>query len=302
MKDIEYGSAVILIILSSACIALTSFLGKHILITIALPAVMFLRFLFPSLLLWWVALLSGVSSFDKSQLLHNIIRASFGVLSQYALFYYLQYGSVLNATLLFMTSPLFIPLISFFLQKIKIHHIQWISMIIGFVGVACILKPGRNIIDWHALIGLMSGFFNAVSQVYFHKISRHVNASVATLSAYTFSTAISLLIFIVFYIVYHPTQTMLQLAFTQPNITMLFIGLAIFGISNKAFRSRAFQKVKAPSTITPFLYTAIIFSGLIDWIAYGRTPDYMSILGALLIVSSGILLYIKRKKPIYEDL
>jgi len=295
----QYLIGISLMVVSSVFVALSSLLGKELVLSLALPIVMLLRYLLPALILWWVALSTKLPRFNKQCIKHHAIRAILGILSQYALFYYLMYGSVLDATLLFMTSPLFVPLISRIMLKTTIRKMQWLSLIVGFIGVAFILKPTHGLLDWHAAIGLASGLFNAGSQVYYHKIIKQSNVKSATLYMYTFSTALALIPIIIFW---HPLIHILSslnfqnLYFIHLNIILLLISLAFVSISNKTFRGKAYSKVNNAYSLTPFLYTAIIFAGLLDWLIYHIIPDYLSIIGAILIIISGLILYMNTTK------
>jgi len=291
----RYIIVIFLMLLSSAFVALSSLLGKQLVLSLALPIVMLLRYLLSALILWWVALITSIPRFNKRNLIHYAIRALLGVLSQYALFYYLIYGSILDATLLFMTTPLFVPLISKIMQKIPIQRKQWISVIVGFIGVVFILKPTHNILDWHAVIGLTSGLFNAASQVYYHKILKQSNVKSANLYMYTFSALFALIPVIIFW---HPLANALPFFNIHVNssLILLLISLAIVGISNKSFKGKAYSKVSKASSLTPLLYTAIVFAGLLDWLVYNIVPDTLSIIGAVLITASGFVLYIGKSK------
>lgn len=295
----KYLLGISFMLLSSAFVAFSSLLGKQLLLSLALPIVMFLRYFLPALILWSSTFIS-VPHFNMRQIIHHGIRATLGVLSQYALFYYLIHGSILNATLLFMTSPLFVPLISRILFKTPIKTIQWISLIIGFSGVALILKPTHNIFNWAMIIGLISGLLNACSQVYYHKIIREFDIKSSIIYMYTVSAVLTLIPVIIFWnLLMH---SLLTIDFHNNHILYLFFILfliSLISICNKTLRGKAYSKVNNASSLTPFLYTAIIFSGFLDWIVYGITPDFLSIIGAILVISSGFILYINKNLQTY---
>lgn len=113
----QYSQAIILMTISSLFVALSTLLGKWLTVSIALPMLVFLRFLVPALILWWTVLITNTCNIEIKNLKEHCLRALFVVLSQYALFYYLSHGSILNGTLFFMTSPLFVPLILRVTQK-----------------------------------------------------------------------------------------------------------------------------------------------------------------------------------------
>jgi drug/metabolite transporter (DMT)-like permease len=44
------------------------------------------------------------------------------------------------------------------------------------------------------------------------------------------------------------------------------------------------------SFVTPFSYLTLIFAGLYDWAIFAQIPDWISVLGAAIIVSGAALL------------
>lgn len=292
----QYYQAIVLMLLSSIFVALAALFGKWLALSVALPVLIFFRFLFPAVLLWWVVFVTKVPTFNKRGVWLNLLRAVFVVLSQYAFFYYLIQGSMLNATLLFLTSPLFVPLISRFLQKTPIHWHQWTSIVIGFVGVVCILHPSQDVFEWPMLVGLFSGVCNAFSQITYHKISKQTDTHTATLMMYSFA---ALLTFMPTLFYWHSIALLLAPAHLHANLGLflLLVVFAMVAISNQALRGRAYSKVNKALSLTPFMYTAIVFSGLLDWWVFHSRPDLISIVGTALVFTSGIILCIVKVKP-----
>ena len=165
--------------------------------------------------------------------------------------------------------------------------------------MAFVLHPTHHVLGWRAIIGLMSGLLNADSQVYYHKIMKQSDVKSATLLMFTFST---LLAFIPVVMFWHPLVNTLisfdihnnYLAYS--SMFLLFVGLAFVSISNKIFRGKAYSKVSNAGQLTPFLYASIVFAGLLDWMVYGMVPDYLSIMGTVFIILSGLILYFSYRK------
>lgn len=284
----NYFHAIALMLISSLCITLNGLVGKTLLISYALPLVMFLRYLFPTLISLWLAIVDRWPTFEKKYLIHYAIRSLFGLLSQYAWFFYLIHGSILDATLLLMTSPLFVPILLRLLQKTPIQHEQWFSIVIGFIGVGFILKPNQQILNFYALIGLCSGLFNALSQVYYHKIVKSIQVKNANLYMYSFSSIFALIPLIFYWHDLINFSHDFSATSTQANL-FLFVCLAFIGMTSKTFRGKAYKKVDKASRLTPFLYMSIIFATIFDWIAYHQLPDLLSVIGALFILISGLI-------------
>ncbi len=107
---------------------------------------------------------------------------------------------------------------------------------------------------------------------------------------YSFATLIALIPAIIFW---HPISELFSSAHTHINLDSLILitGLGLTGISNQILRGKAYCKVNKVATLTPFLYTAVVFSGLLDWLVFQKLPDYESLIGAILIIASGLTLF-----------
>jgi drug/metabolite transporter (DMT)-like permease len=101
----------------------------------------------------------------------HIIRALIGVLTMMLFYYSLRYISLVNGTLLVMTNPFFIPIIVFIIFR-KLAPLKiWLSILLGFVGVALLLKPSHDIFDYHSLYALAAAFTGGLAIVLLRKLS-----------------------------------------------------------------------------------------------------------------------------------
>lgn len=284
--DKQYITSVGLMLMSSACLALATLFAKYLTESFYLPLLIFLRFLVPGLLMWWIIVMTDLPRFPLLRSKVYFLRAVFVILSQYALFYYLLHGTILNATLLFMTSPLFVPLIEKVIYKKSLTWMNMMSLLVGFAGIIFILKPQTGIIAWPTLIGVASGFFNACSQVTFHKIAKKSYPTEISLWHYTICTFVAMIPLL--FVWNHISWSQLSAVVMNGHYLLLFIGFGMAGISNQILRSHAYRKVSNLMSLALFLYTAVIFSAILDWVVFGITPDKWSIFGAILISLGGL--------------
>jgi drug/metabolite transporter (DMT)-like permease len=49
--------------------------------------------------------------------------------------------------------------------------------------------------------------------------------------------------------------------------------------------------------VGPFLYAGPVFAGLLDWLIWGRLPDVLFVLGALIVVAAATLALRLRGAP-----
>jgi drug/metabolite transporter (DMT)-like permease len=281
--------ATLLMLSSCFCVALVSLFGKITEHHLGLPLALFSRFAAPAALMGLTLFVITRHTLNHKNLGLHMIRALFVVLSQTALFFYLQHSSVLNATLLYMTSPLFIPLILRLTYHTRIKKSQWASLLIGFIGVVLILKPNASLLTGYAFIGLLSGFFNALSQIAYYRVSQKSNPSSASFYLYVFSTLLVILPCLFFWISGSSITTNLHL--NDPAMLLILLtSVAMISIGNQTCRGYAYRKAQQPSRLSPLMSSTLVFATLIDWLYFHHLPDMLSFVGAGLIVTSGILL------------
>lgn len=285
----EYVVAIAFALLSALSLAVTNLFAKQLTSATGIYLAVFLRFFAPFLLAAWITLAFMKQRPSFSDWPVHLLRSVFTFGAQLCLFLYLVQGSVLMGTLLFSTSGLFLPFITYVLFGVEIRRRHLLAIAVSFVGVAIALNP---VVDFHWImaIGLLAGLLNAGTQASMHHLSKEVDA----LSASTIMFGICSLFGVCLLIGLGDINALMRLAsFERLSAGHLFAILVLFSIasmSNQAFRSKAFQIVRKPSSITPFLFVSIVFAGGLDWWVYGIVPAPNVYAGTALIVGGGLIM------------
>ena len=80
--------------------------------------------------------------------------------------------TLIDAVLLVNAAPLFIPLVAFLWNRTPITPAVGISLLVGFIGVVLIIKPGADLLtNPSALIALSAALFSAIALVSVNKLS-----------------------------------------------------------------------------------------------------------------------------------
>lgn len=207
----------------------------------------------------------------------HLLRAISGLASYFCLFIAVQYISLIDATLLANSAPLFLPFVTWVWTKTKITLSLWVSLIIGFIGVVFIINPDGNwshLFDsWMVLIALLGSLFSAIALQTVRYLRKHES---------TFP--------IVFY--YFLIATCLLLPFSDWHSLSredweLLMGVGICLAFIQAGLAQAY-KYASPVLLGPFNYTVVIFAGLIDWWIWHVVPSLLGFCGILLISFGGI--------------
>ncbi len=216
-----------------------------------------------------------------------VARISFGLLATLLYIASLNLIPFLNATLLYNTAPLFIPLFAILLWGARISGKVWISLGLGFFGVFLILKPDlASLAKWGNLISLAAGISQALAFIYLKMLTRTEPVGRLILYYYFFSSCF--------------LTPFVFLFWEAPPLDS--VGWALCG-GLAAFLSQFFvvkaYKYADASHVGAFQYTAVVFSGIIGWIVWNQVPSYHAILGTLFVILGGAsaLIFYQPKPP-----
>ena len=166
-------------------------------------------------------------------------------------------------------------------EKLGLHRIT--AVIIGFIGVLVIVKPGSDLFKLESLFPLAAAFFMAISYLA-TRFLMSTESSVAIIFYYSFALLITSLIFF-------PND------FVIPSFynLMPLMSLGVMGSLGHYFMAQAAKSAEVV-VITPFEYTSFIFLGIMGYFFYNEVPDASVFIGMLLIVLSGIYIVYREQQ------
>jgi drug/metabolite transporter (DMT)-like permease len=211
----------------------------------------------------------------------QILRALLGLSATYTFWGALVFLPLADCVAIAFISPLLVTAFSvpFLGEKVGIH--RWGVVIVGFIGVIIIIRPGTGIVHWAVILPLITALFWANYQITTRLLSRFDNA-LTTL----FYTAAGGLFF---------TTLAVWLVWVTPTFKQWVIlsCLGFLGTMGHYLLIKAFEITPA-SLLAPFSYTSILWSILLGYFLFGDLPDELTIAGVVIIISSG--LYIMQRE------
>lgn len=223
----------------------------------------------------WLAR-QGVHGLATHHFPQHLVRGLAGLAAMYCFFYAIAHMRLAEATLLNYTTPLFIPLIALVWLGESVPRRLWGVLAIGFVGLILILKPGLALFRPVALIGLASGILAAFAMASIRKLTR----TESTLRIVFYFTVISTAV----------SAVPLAWSWTTPPAELwgLLIATGALASAAQLLMTRAYAQAPA-AQIGPFVYTIVVFAGLIGWVLWDEVPDSLSLAGVTLVCLAGIL-------------
>jgi drug/metabolite transporter (DMT)-like permease len=158
VTDDAHYRGVPLLVLAELCFTLSTVITKHVVRVSAVPAVeiTFFRF-FLGAVLTAAHLLRKRSSFRPNNWVTIGFRAVLNSAAVILFFYALQYTTVTNANMLNMTYPVFVFLVSPFINREKSSPLFWIFLGVTMAGIWLVIDPEFGSVNTGDLLGLSSG-------------------------------------------------------------------------------------------------------------------------------------------------
>ena len=233
----------------------------------------------------FLVFLFGFSSIKTSKPLGHIVRSFSAVLCVVLFFFGIKFLLLAENQAIFHSAPIIasvlaVPILG---ERIGFHRI--FAILIGFLGVLVILKPGTDLFNIYSLIPLASGFFAAITYLSTRYLMS-TETSISIIFYYSFALFGTSLFFV--------TKDFIMPSIIQ-MIPLFLIG--VVGSIGHYFASLAAKNAEVV-IITPFEYSAFIFVTILGYIFYNEIPDISVYIGIILIVISGIYIVYRENKKL----
>ena len=213
-------------------------------------------------------------SLPKKSLPALLMRSIFGTVGILANFWAVDNLGIADANMLNKLSPFFAILMSIFILGEKPNRIEWISVVLAFIGAAFVAKPSSGIISLPAVIGILGGFAAGTAYTYVRRAGlQGVRGPIVVAFFSIFSTLVLL-----------PN---LLMNFT-PMSAGQFIFLILAGCSAAGGQlsiTAAYQHAPARD-ISVFDYSQVVYAAVFGLLLFGEIPDVWSIIGYVIIIGT----------------
>ena len=206
-----------------------------------------------------------------------------------------------TATALFFVTPFLITIFAHFFLKEKIGPRRWSAVIVGFIGVYITLNPDFNNFNYLSLLPILCAFCYSLSMIIIKKTSDKDSVYTQTFTFYFGAIIFS----IIFYFIIgdgqyntsdHPaSQFIFRKWFVdlESNI-LLMVATGLTATVAFLLLFTAYS-IASPAVVSPFEYSILLWSPLIGWFYFDEIPSTSTVVGILIIVSSGIYIFIREK-------
>jgi len=250
---------------------------KHITQSIDVAQMLLVRFgVFALFVTFWVSRRRGIrTTMASKRPVFQIFRSAL-ILAEIGIFATaLKFLPLADVHSIFAAAPLIVTALSVPLLGEPVGPRRWAAVLVGFCGVLVILRPGMGVIEPAALLALLAGFMFALYIVLTRKVSA-VDSTDTSLFYMGWTGFVIMAMIGPFY-------------WQWPDLNgWLFLGaLSLTSIVGHMLFTMALEASPA-AILQPFQYSVLVWAALIGFFAFGDIPDFWTIIGASVVVASGL--------------
>lgn len=188
-----------------------------------------------------------------------------------------------DATAVVFGAPLYVALLSFLILGERVGPARILAVVVGFVGILVVVRPGPGFTNWAILLPVGAGMGYALFQICTRLLAR--TESVWTMFFYTpIAGLVAITIAVPFY-------------WQTPDLEgwLLMAAAGCAGGAGQYFLARAFMLAEA-SAVAPFIYVQIVGATFFGFVVFGDLPDIWTIAGTAIVIGSGIFLWYRERR------
>ena len=219
----------------------------------------------------------------------HFVRGLVGVMSMGAGFFALTRLPLPEATAIGYASPLLIVAIGALFLRERVHAFRWTAVLVGLAGVLIILVPRFSVLTSGAAVdGEAIGAIAALCGAF---LSAFAMLQVRNLVQTERTEAI-----VTYFFISASILSLLSLPFgwvwPTPEQAALLVGAGIAGGVGQLLMTACYRYADM-SVIAPFEYVSLLLTIIIGFLVFGDVPTVTMLVGALVIVGSGIAVILR---------
>ena len=275
--------AIILILISIFAGSTMGVLIKFAQNDVSIYIAAFLRFLIGFIFIFPYILKTKFKVYKTSNILLHIIRSLLNYPAMLLTFSALMLVPYEKISALNFLVPFFVTILAvlFLKENIRIYRIS--ALVIGFIGMLIILRPGIIEISLGIQMVLVATFFWSIIIILTKQLTNKDSSITILTYMYTFMTFLTLITAIIFWE-------------TPTTNSIIYLSLAAFvGTISHFSINHAFKLVDVSMT-QPFSFIGLIIASFYGYFLFNESPDIYTWLGAIVIFIGIIIITIRELK------
>ena len=192
---------------------------------------------------------------------------------------------IANASAIIQALPLAVTLGAALFLKEPVGWRRWSAIVVGFLGVLVIVRPGPEGFTPAALIVIASMFITAARDLATRCVDKRVPSLMVTVCTAIGVTLIGGVLIV-------------PLGGWQPASLTSLLHLALASVMVLAGYQTAILAMRTGDIafVAPMRYLSLIFAALLGLIFFGETPDLWTVVGAAIVIASGLYTFYRESR------
>lgn len=264
--------------------ALNDAMGKWLVSSYGLGQVILIRSLGALVILapfLWRAGLRPILTAEQP--LMQLARVVCSTVEVFAFYFAVMYLPLADVMTYWLAAPIYVAAASPFLLGEKVGWRRWTAIFIGFIGVIIALDPSEAMFTAPALISIIGTVAFAFMMLSGRSLRRTPDTTLVF-----FQTTAALAAAVCFApFDWEPVKSTLDLG-------MLLL-LGVVAMTAHVLVNRAL-KISDAATVAPLQYTLLLWAIVFGWLFFGDLPQKSVVIGAALIVGSGLFIFFRERQ------
>ncbi|WP_246139468.1 DMT family transporter [Falsiphaeobacter marinintestinus] len=214
----------------------------------------------------------------------QIARGLCAIVSALLFVYALRYVPLADAVAVTFVAPFMVTILSALILRESVGIRRWSAVVIGFIGTLIVIRPGMGVFHPAIFLVVLAASAFAARQI----LSRYLGSRdrTETTLAFTAGTSILLLFPPLFFVWKTPTDL---------STIGLMALMAVLAACGEFLIIKALE-IALAVVVTPAHYSLILFGSFWGFMAFGHLPDGWTLIGAAIIVASGLYMMIREAR------
>lgn len=262
--------------LAMLCFASMDAISKSLVVEYSVGQLMWVRYFLLCFFAWLLVRKQGVRAALRSkkpglQIFRSLVAVVEGAMFVLAF----RYLPLADTHAVAAISPLIVIALGVLFMGERAGLARWLAVAAGFVGVMLIVRPGFRTLDWPLLLPLAGAVLWAGYQL------------LTRLNARWDPPNTSLLWSAIIAFIATSFVGPLDWKWPTPMAWAMMIAVAFIGAIAHYALIKALDYAEA-GAVQPYSYTLLVWAAVMGWLAFGDIPDHWTILGAAVVVASGL--------------
>lgn len=192
-------------------------------------------------------------------------------------------------TAIVFSGPFFVAALSVPLLGESVGWRRWAAIGVGFIGVLIIVRPGSQSFEVALLIPVITAVFSALRDI----VTRKISVTETSLGILFWSTLIVI------------AASLLAVPWGWNPVDLVHAGWFILcGVLNASAHFLIIEALRygAAATVSPFRYSALLWSIIFGFLIWGHLPSIWIYAGGVFIITSGVYMIQRESKLKAEKL